>query len=188
MTDSDHCCYILFNNKHNATYNGYTNNLGRRIRQHNGYIKGGAVFTTRKKQQYPDFMWQYLAIVASPQFTHVSALRCEWLIKYPLNRKPRPKSMNHPVGRLQGLCMALQHAKFSDHHFVVFVHEAFQNKVSWPTHERIQFRFGLLPGAYEQYKTEQQAGMKEAAATNEPTSGPLLNPPSQQDEGASPGC
>lgn len=141
-----HSCYILFNNKHCSTYNGYTNNLKRRIRQHNGYIKGGAIFTTKKKKQHPDFMWQFLAIIFSPQFTKISALRVEWQIKHPTGARVRPKSMNHPAGRLRGLSMALTSPKFEDHTFVVYVHEAYKD-VMMPKHPRIQYRIG----SHEEY-------------------------------------
>jgi len=38
--------YTLINTCHNKTYIGITNNKNRRIRQHNGEIKGGAKYTT----------------------------------------------------------------------------------------------------------------------------------------------
>lgn len=37
--------YLLENTLNNRTYVGITNNLDRRIRQHNGIIKGGAKYT-----------------------------------------------------------------------------------------------------------------------------------------------
>ena len=37
--------YLLYNARHNKTYIGITTNLERRIRQHNGFIKGGAKAT-----------------------------------------------------------------------------------------------------------------------------------------------
>ena len=37
-------CYIIYNK--NKSYVGITNNLNKRIRQHNGMIKGGAKYTT----------------------------------------------------------------------------------------------------------------------------------------------
>ena len=40
--------YLIFNE--NYTYIGATNNLKQRIRKHNGEIKGGAKYTTRKDQ------------------------------------------------------------------------------------------------------------------------------------------
>ena len=38
--------YLIFNQ--NCTYIGATNNLKQRIRKHNGEIKGGAKYTTKK--------------------------------------------------------------------------------------------------------------------------------------------
>ena len=42
---SNYNVYILKNTKNNRTYVGITNNLDRRLRQHNGIIKGGAKYT-----------------------------------------------------------------------------------------------------------------------------------------------
>ena len=44
-----YCVYLLVNNKNNCTYIGSTNNLTRRLRQHNGEIVGGAKYTTLKR-------------------------------------------------------------------------------------------------------------------------------------------
>ena len=41
-TPGTDCCYLLRSTVVFRTYVGYTNHLGRRIRQHNGEIKGGA--------------------------------------------------------------------------------------------------------------------------------------------------
>ena len=42
MEENKHMCYILHNTQNNATYNGYSIDFLRRLRQHNGLIKGGA--------------------------------------------------------------------------------------------------------------------------------------------------
>lgn len=42
-------CYILRHSKSRATYTGQTNNFKRRLRQHNGEIKGGARYTKMKR-------------------------------------------------------------------------------------------------------------------------------------------
>ena len=42
-------CYIIFND--NYSYVGITNNLSRRIRQHNTLIKGGAKYTSMVKSK-----------------------------------------------------------------------------------------------------------------------------------------
>jgi predicted GIY-YIG superfamily endonuclease len=44
MTEN-YCVYLLYNNNNNKTYVGITNNLIRRLRQHNGELKGGARYT-----------------------------------------------------------------------------------------------------------------------------------------------
>ena len=41
--------YILKHTEHNKTYVGITNNLPRRIRQHNGELVGGARYTTMNR-------------------------------------------------------------------------------------------------------------------------------------------
>lgn len=44
--ETDYYVYLLKHEKLNRTYVGITNNLKRRLRQHNGEIKGGAHLTT----------------------------------------------------------------------------------------------------------------------------------------------
>jgi predicted GIY-YIG superfamily endonuclease len=44
---SDIVCYMLTNENLKLTYIGYSTHLKRRIRQHRGYIKGGAKYTKR---------------------------------------------------------------------------------------------------------------------------------------------
>lgn len=96
-----HYCYILENTYEphvNRTYNGYTNNPNRRIRQHNQEIKGGAKVTTR----YGNKSWIYSAIVKGfPD--EVNALQCEWRIKKPTGNRKRPKKYSTPRGRILGL-------------------------------------------------------------------------------------
>ena len=50
--------YILCNLNNNKTYVGMTNNLSKRIRQHNSLIKGGARYTTNDKG-----IWIYHTII-----------------------------------------------------------------------------------------------------------------------------
>ena len=45
----DYIIYLLTNSENNCTYVGITNNPERRLRQHNGAIKGGAKYTSFKK-------------------------------------------------------------------------------------------------------------------------------------------
>ena len=90
--------YIIYNENGN-TYNGYTTNLSRRLKQHNGVIKGGAKYTKGKGP------WKYLAILHDSEWTSVSdAMRVEWNIRYPTRRKPRPQKYNGIDGRLLSIC------------------------------------------------------------------------------------
>jgi len=82
---SEHYCYILKNDKNNRTYNGYTNNLCRRIRQHNGEIVGGAN-TTNDINSRP---WKYCVLFTGFE-SYNEALSCEWRIRHPTNKKKRP--------------------------------------------------------------------------------------------------
>lgn len=45
----DYYVYLLINSLNNCTYVGITNNLHKRLRKHNGEIKGGARYTSSKK-------------------------------------------------------------------------------------------------------------------------------------------
>jgi len=53
---NNYCVYLLVNTSNKYTYLGITNNSIRRIRQHNGIIKGGARYTNAKKG---DGEWKY---------------------------------------------------------------------------------------------------------------------------------
>lgn len=89
-------CYIIANGRH--TYNGSTNDLRRRLRQHNGEITGGARATSRVGPG-----WRYVAVLSG--FTdHVNALQCEWRIKHPSGRPGRRDPQWCGVGgRIRGL-------------------------------------------------------------------------------------
>ena len=92
-------CYIirsLNDNFNNFTYNGSTNNLVRRLRQHNGEIVGGAKATRGKGPLI------YIAIWEGFQ-THNEALSCEWRIKHPTNTRKRPNQFNGVNGRIKSL-------------------------------------------------------------------------------------
>jgi predicted GIY-YIG superfamily endonuclease len=71
-----HYCYILNDKLSHKTYVGYTIEPTRRLRQHQGIIKGGAKYTSQRGD------WEYLAIIASPEFTHNTALSFEWHVKH----------------------------------------------------------------------------------------------------------
>ena len=73
--------YLLKHTIHNKTYLGITNNLKRRLRQHNCEIKGGAKYTTRKGRN-----WYPICIIDGFK-TMKEAMQCEWRLKR--NRKYR---------------------------------------------------------------------------------------------------
>jgi predicted GIY-YIG superfamily endonuclease len=96
-------CYILYSLNpfyKNYTYNGSTNNLQKRLRQHNGEIVGGAKATKNKGP------WDYLLIIEG-FLTHNEALSCEWKIKHPTNKKLRPKKYCGVEGRISSLNLIL---------------------------------------------------------------------------------
>ena len=96
-------CYIVCNQQ-DRTYNGYTVNLERRLRQHNGVIKGGARAT---KGRGP---WEFLLVITSPCWDCISvAMQHEWSIKYPTRRRPRPKEYNGAMGRLESFSYIFKH-------------------------------------------------------------------------------
>lgn len=96
-------CYILRSRNplySNHTYNGSTNDLVRRLRQHNGELVGGAKATHNKGP------WEYYAILTG-FITHKEALSCEWRIKHPTNKKLRPKKYCGINGRINSLNIVL---------------------------------------------------------------------------------
>jgi predicted GIY-YIG superfamily endonuclease len=70
----DYICYIIYNN--NYSYVGITNNIKKRIRQHNGYISGGAKYTKMIGKG-----WNYLCYIKGFK-NKIDALMFEWSIKH----------------------------------------------------------------------------------------------------------
>lgn len=70
----NHFVYILREIEGKRTYVGYTVNLERRLRQHNGELSGGAKYTKGRK-------WEFAAYLSGfPD--KIIALQCEWKIKH----------------------------------------------------------------------------------------------------------
>lgn len=94
-------CYILRNTHEphkKITYNGFTNNIKRRIRQHNQEIKGGAKLT----HKYGNKTWLVYAVITGfPNYQN--ALKCEWRIKKPDNKRRSGRKYRTPTGRIKGL-------------------------------------------------------------------------------------
>ena len=122
-----HYLYIIYDTYGN-TYNGYTTDLVRRLRQHNKEIKGGAKYTTSRVKGPKH--WKYLITLTSSDFTLHNALSLEWSIKYPTNRRPRPSHFSGPNGRLDSLPLVFRNPKFEDMTFEVTMHaEEYRAKV-----------------------------------------------------------
>lgn len=120
MEPKSYYCYIVFN-ENDRTYNGYTVNLKRRLKQHNGLIKGGARATHNRGP------WNFLVVMTSCCWDSISsAMQHEWSIKYPTRARPRPKEYNGKLGRLRSLQKVFQHME-SIHctDVVCYVHKDF---------------------------------------------------------------
>ena len=119
--ETKYYCYFLgqHNNWSGQTYNGYTVNLSRRLRQHNGEIKGGAWATTAKDKG----AWSFIAALTSDSWASVSrAMACEWNCRYPTRKKPRPKIFAGAKGRINSLVEIFKHIKDEVR---MYIHPAF---------------------------------------------------------------
>ncbi len=67
-------CYIIKNEKY--TYVGVSNNVEKRLRAHNGEIKGGAKYTTSK-----GCGWKHICIIRGFP-TKIESLQFEWALKH----------------------------------------------------------------------------------------------------------
>lgn len=127
-----HYCYILsLIGDDQITYVGYTVNMLRRLRQHNGELAGGARFTTRHGPA-KGMAWRVVALVTSDDLTHRRGLSLEWHIRYPDGHKKRRKSRRvctptktaHgrcAAGRVCGLVRAMIHGNFTDDMFTAWI-------------------------------------------------------------------
>lgn len=122
--EKEHFCYIIYD-IFGSTYNGYTCNMNRRIRQHNNVIKGGAKFTTKRqyKSNASDH-WKYMLSITSdhPLFDYKKALSMEWSIKNPTNRRTKPNRSIY--GRIKSLPLVFSNPKFCDLQYNLFVHQS----------------------------------------------------------------
>ena len=109
-------CYIIRIPTKNRTYVGYTVEPTRRIKQHNGILKGGAKATSIAKD------WQFLAIITSDNelFTNVVALSIEWHLKHPEGKKKGSFTYKGIDGKLKSIIEVLNRYSFD---FTVYVDE-----------------------------------------------------------------
>ena len=67
-------CYIIENNGY--TYVGVSNNVEKRLRAHNGEIKGGAKYTTSKGPG-----WKHICLIHGFP-TKIESMQFEWALKH----------------------------------------------------------------------------------------------------------
>lgn len=99
-------CYLL-KSPSGGTYVGFTTNPKRRLRQHNGEIKGGARYTKRCSQ------WK-MAYLVSGFKTKTHALRFEWAWKHPSRSRYLKKMKGRGTkNRIDLAFLLCQHPEFS---------------------------------------------------------------------------
>jgi predicted GIY-YIG superfamily endonuclease len=94
-------CYIVkqVNGTRDLTYVGYTVKPDRRIRQHSGLIKGGAIYTTSQNRG----PWEFLVVMTCPYWNNVKSMQTEWLIKHPTRKRKVLKCFKGAKGRINSL-------------------------------------------------------------------------------------
>lgn len=96
VSESRWACYLLSTSDESSTYVGATVDIHRRLRQHNGLIKGGAKATSRKPGD-----WKRICYVTGFPDNH-AALQFEWRWKS-LSRKKIYTAMSPLKRRLEAL-------------------------------------------------------------------------------------
>ncbi len=108
MDEKPHFCYVIRPIKHKQkSYAGSTNDLKRRLEQHDGKKVGGAKST---KSGGP---WEYYIVLAGFKDSN-EALSCEYLFKHPTREKKRPKEYTGVSGRVKSLNLILSYDRWSD--------------------------------------------------------------------------
>lgn len=97
-----------------------TNNITRRLRQHNGELVGGAKATSRMRPVH-----LYCLIEGFPD--QIKALQFEWRVKHPTGKRKRPRKYCCPKGRVFGLIEVLKMNKWNDLELTVKIVEEFRD-------------------------------------------------------------
>ena len=97
---SDWQLYIIQNK--GCTYVGVSPDPVRRLRQHNGEIKGGAKYTTSKGPG-----WEHICLISGFQ-DKIQAMQFEWAVKH-----VQPRNAGGIVNRLKKLCVVLNKNKWT---------------------------------------------------------------------------
>lgn len=92
--------YIIKNN--NCTYAGVSPDPVRRLRQHNGEIKGGAKYTTSKGPG-----WKHICLVKGFQ-DKIQSMQFEWAVKHVL-----PRDAGGLVNRISKLYIVLNKTQWT---------------------------------------------------------------------------
>lgn len=117
--DTVNHCYILFNDVNKKTYVGYTTNLQKRIRQHNGDLKGGAKYTLAQITQH-DIVWSYLITLSCKTWDKSKALSFEWHVKHA--KDPSLKRLpGGPFKKLHALYVVLNMESFKGFQYEICV-------------------------------------------------------------------
>lgn len=97
---SDWQLYIIENK--GCTYVGVSPDPIRRLRQHNGEIKGGAKYTTSKGPG-----WEHVCLISGFQ-DKIQAMQFEWAVKH-----VQPRNAGGIINRLKKLCVVLNKDKWT---------------------------------------------------------------------------
>jgi|TARA_X000000368_G_scaffold396643_1_gene365097 predicted GIY-YIG superfamily endonuclease len=93
-------CYIIENNGY--TYVGVSNNVEKRLRAHNGEIKGGAKYTTSKGPG-----WKHICLIHGFP-TKIESMQFEWALKH-----IKPRNAGGIVNRIKKLNTLLNKTKWT---------------------------------------------------------------------------
>ena len=111
----------------NYSYVGMTNDIFKRIRQHNGEITGGARYTSKRKEWYP--------VLIIDGFSDMrSAMQCEWRLK---------RGKKGVLGRIKYLNDFLKNnerwtsksVNIKDQNLIYYLDKDYVNNFSYPTKE-----------------------------------------------------
>lgn len=121
--------YLLKND--NKTYIGYTNDFFKRWQQHNGYLSGGAKYTTKNEG-----LWQPICIVDG-FVCKKEAMRCEWRLKRAKGYINRIKYINEYLSNKEKFTKKGNDIKSLN--LNVFVTDEYKDFFSINTHELYWF-------------------------------------------------
>lgn len=111
----------------NLSYVGMTNDIFKRLRQHNGEIKGGARYTSKRKGWYP------VMIIDGFQDMK-SAMQCEWRLKRGKKGvNGRIKYLNKFL--MNNECWTSKSDKIKDQNLTYYLDKDYENIFDFPNKE-----------------------------------------------------